>query len=260
MGSDPQNHRATTTLEIAASTIDPSTAALHCPITSSMTKRIAEIGALNAAARPAAAPTGAKMRRRALESPSLRLMREATPAPICNEGSSGPSEWPPPIARAESRNLPHTVRKEIYPLWIYIAAFVWLMPLPLTSGKTKRVNTATISPTTVGTTSSLTCRGPGDDPSKSTLSQSIAMRKDTTSSPEMMPIKMDSRRKIRSSRPGMACIESGNIGGLEGLSFALMMASPFQGGRLRQQKQQGIVSCGRRTMRAGLNFSVVDQL
>jgi hypothetical protein len=60
IGSDPQNQRATTTPEIADSTIDPSTAALQLPITSSMTKRIAEMGALNAAASPAAAPIGGK--------------------------------------------------------------------------------------------------------------------------------------------------------------------------------------------------------
>jgi hypothetical protein len=37
------------------------------------------------------------------------------PAPICSDGSSGPSDWPLPIASAEVMNLPTTVRKEIYP-------------------------------------------------------------------------------------------------------------------------------------------------
>ena len=41
---------------------------------------------------------------------------DATPAPICSEGSSGPSEWPLPIASAETRNLPITVLLEMYPL------------------------------------------------------------------------------------------------------------------------------------------------
>ena len=36
----------------------PRTPALHFPMTSSMTKMTEEMGALNAAARPAAAPTG----------------------------------------------------------------------------------------------------------------------------------------------------------------------------------------------------------
>ena len=63
MGSAPQNQRATTTLETAERTMEPRTPAVHWPMTSSMTKRMAEMGALKAAARPAAAPTGAKMRR-----------------------------------------------------------------------------------------------------------------------------------------------------------------------------------------------------
>ena len=110
IGSAPQNQRATTTPEMADSTMEPSTAALQLPMTSSMTKRMAEIGALKAAASPAAAPMGAKTRRRSRDSPKRRLMSDATPAPICSEGSSGPSEKPLPMASAESRNLPTTVR------------------------------------------------------------------------------------------------------------------------------------------------------
>jgi hypothetical protein len=91
-GSGPQNQRATTTLEMAESTREPRTAALQLPMTSSMTKRMAEMGALKAAASPAAAPMGANMRRRRRERLRLRAMMEATPAPICSEGSSGPRE------------------------------------------------------------------------------------------------------------------------------------------------------------------------
>src|SRR5277367_2893342 len=101
IGSDPQNQRATTTLEIAERTIEPRTAALHWPITSSMTKRMAEMGALEAAARPADAPMGANKRRRCRERFNRRATIEATPAPICSEGSSGPSEYPQPIASAD---------------------------------------------------------------------------------------------------------------------------------------------------------------
>src|SRR6202453_1758845 len=115
MGAAPQNHPATTTLEIADSTIEPKTAALQRPMTSSTTKRMAEIGALKAAASPAAAPMGANMRSRSRERLRRRLTIEATPAPICREGSSGPSENPPPMERAEVMNFPMTVRKEIYP-------------------------------------------------------------------------------------------------------------------------------------------------
>src|SRR5580704_5919217 len=163
IGSDPQNERATTTLEMAERTIEPRTAALHWPITSSMTKRMAEMGALKAAASPAAAPMGAKMRSFAFDMPKRRLMSEATPAPICSEGSSGPSEWPLPMARADNRNLPMTVRKEMYPLWIYKAALVWLIPLPRTLGKTKRVRRAITRPATAGTTISLGWCGWGEE-------------------------------------------------------------------------------------------------
>src|SRR5271154_317519 len=113
MGSEPQNQRATTTLDIADNTMDPSTAALHRPMTSSTTKRMAEIGALNAAAKPAAAPIGANIRNRSRERLRRRLTMEATPAPICSEGSSGPSEKPPPLESADVMNFPITVLKEI---------------------------------------------------------------------------------------------------------------------------------------------------
>src|SRR6185312_16139549 len=116
MGAAPRKRRSTTTLDMAASTIEPSTAALHWPMTSSMTKRIAEMGALNAAASPAAAPMGAKTRSLWRDMPNLRAIMEATPAPICNDGSSGPSEWPVPMAMEEMMNLPMTVLKEMYPL------------------------------------------------------------------------------------------------------------------------------------------------
>src|ERR1700683_2010478 len=115
MGSEPMNPRMTTTLEMAASTRDPRTAALQLPITSSMTKRMAEMGALNAAARPAAAPIGANMRRRRRDRRRLRAMMEATPAPIWSEGSSARSEWPAPMATAGVTNLPMTVRMEMKP-------------------------------------------------------------------------------------------------------------------------------------------------
>jgi hypothetical protein len=49
----------TTTAETADSRIEPSTLAFQEPITSSMTNNTAVIGVLNAAAIPAAAPTGA---------------------------------------------------------------------------------------------------------------------------------------------------------------------------------------------------------
>jgi hypothetical protein len=40
---------------------------------------------------------------------------DARPAPICSEGSSGPSDWPLPIASADAMNLPITVLNEMNP-------------------------------------------------------------------------------------------------------------------------------------------------
>ena len=57
-GSEPRNQRMTTTLETAERTTEPRMPAVQRPMTSSMTKSTAEIGALKAAASPAAAPTG----------------------------------------------------------------------------------------------------------------------------------------------------------------------------------------------------------
>jgi hypothetical protein len=42
---------------------------------------------------------------------SLRPSAEAMPAPICKEGSSGPSDWPDPMAKAEVMNFPMAVLK-----------------------------------------------------------------------------------------------------------------------------------------------------
>ncbi len=95
---------------MAASRIAPSTPALHVPITSSMTNSTAVIGELNAADSPAAAPIGATRRIRSRDRFSLRPNSEASPAPICSDGSSGPSDWPLPMASAEVKNLPITVR------------------------------------------------------------------------------------------------------------------------------------------------------
>ena len=114
-GSAPRNRRITTAAPTAASTTAPRIPALHVPITSSITKSTAEIGALKAAASPAAAPTGAIKRTFSRERCSRRPSADAIPAPICSEGSSGPSDWPLPMASAHIRNFPITVSKGIYP-------------------------------------------------------------------------------------------------------------------------------------------------
>ena len=105
----------TTTPEMADSTMAPKTPALQLPITSSITNSTAEMGALKAAARPAAAPTGAINLIFSRERRSARPSADATPAPIWSDGSSGPSDCPLPIARAQVMNLPTTVLKGMYP-------------------------------------------------------------------------------------------------------------------------------------------------
>ena len=114
--SDPRNHRITTTLDTAESTTDPRIPAVQRPITSSITNSTAEMGALDAAASPAAAPTGAISRMRSRDSRIWRPNTDARPAPTCSDGSSGPSECPDPIASAAVMNLPIAVRIGIYPL------------------------------------------------------------------------------------------------------------------------------------------------
>src|SRR5215469_1611211 len=104
--SEPRNQRMTTTLDMADSTTEPRMPAVQRPITSSMTNSTAEMGALKAAASPAAAPTGAIRRMRSRDRRMLMPMAEAMQAPICNDGSSGPSENPEPMASAAVMNLP----------------------------------------------------------------------------------------------------------------------------------------------------------
>ena len=74
------------------------------------------MGALKAAASPAAAPKGATRRNRSRDSCNFRPKADAIAAPICSEGSSGPSECPEPIAIEEQINLPTAVRNGMYPL------------------------------------------------------------------------------------------------------------------------------------------------
>jgi hypothetical protein len=81
-----------------------------------MTNNTAEIGALKAAANPAAAPTGAISRIRSRCNLIFLPTAEAMHAPICNEGSSGPKECPEPIASADVMNFPIAVRIGMLPL------------------------------------------------------------------------------------------------------------------------------------------------
>jgi len=67
-------------------------------------------------ANPAAAPTGAIKRSFSRDKRRRRPRTEARLAPICNDGSSGPSEWPDPMASEAVMNFPIAVRNGMYPL------------------------------------------------------------------------------------------------------------------------------------------------
>src|SRR5690242_14451107 len=94
-----------------------------------------------------------------------------------------------------------------------------------------------------------------DEPSNSTLSHSIAIRKETTSRPEMTPMKMERRRNKRSWRLcGSADTESSDSG------LLLMTGLLCVPGGSRQQQEQRIVAGGRAAAPAGCDFGVPDQL
>src|SRR6185437_301920 len=109
----------------------------------------------------------------------------------------------------------------------------------------------------------------GADPSNSTCSQSMAIRKDTTSRPEITPIKIDNSRKRRSSRAGaIAAIsasddveDSRSPGSRSMMSFwSIDTLSLRHLGRSREQQEQRIVSGWRTAELAGLQLRVIDQL
>src|SRR6185312_2620994 len=114
-GALPRKVRIVTTEDTAASTMEPTVVALQSASTSSITKRTPVIGVLNAAAIPAAAPTGAINRIVLRSRENKRPNRDAMPAPICRDGSSGPSELPIPMDMAQDKNFPTIVLDGTYP-------------------------------------------------------------------------------------------------------------------------------------------------
>jgi len=105
-----------TTAESAAATMTPESMVWsRSPISSSSVKVTAAMGALKAAAIPAAMPTEA-MRRvfLGLSRASLASML-LTPAQTCTVGPSSPREAPEPICTAHSTNLPTVSRTVTYP-------------------------------------------------------------------------------------------------------------------------------------------------
>src|ERR1700746_1182118 len=72
---------------------------------------------------------------------------------------------------------------------MYTAAFVWLTPLPRAAGKAEITRSATMSPPTTGTIRTRGTGGDMDEPRVTKCTHSIAIRKQTTASPEKTPIK-----------------------------------------------------------------------
>ncbi len=91
----------------AAATMTPeSTVWSRSPTTSSTVNVTAAIGALKAAAMPAAAPTGSSRLKWSRESAAARPSRLAMPAQICTVGPSRPSDAPEPICKMPTKNFP----------------------------------------------------------------------------------------------------------------------------------------------------------
>jgi hypothetical protein len=97
--------RSTTAANAAATTTPPRTVASRAPKSSSITKVTAAIGALKAAAIPAAAPTGTSRRWLLGDSANARPIPLATVEQICTVGPSRPSEEPVPMATLASTNF-----------------------------------------------------------------------------------------------------------------------------------------------------------
>ncbi len=125
--------------------------ACRSPMISSSEKSTAAIGVLNAAARAADAPTGMSHRTCALLNPRRRPITEAMPDPMCTDGPSRPRAMPLASDVAQQTNLPTTVRREIWPSWMKMAARVCGMPLPRASGKYRKRRNPVTSEPSVGT-------------------------------------------------------------------------------------------------------------
>ena len=91
-----------------ASSTTPSALPPSSPRMISMAKKTPAIGALKAAATPAAAPAATSTRVRSSGIRNTWLTAEPRLAPICTEGSSGPTEAPLPIEMADPNTLAGT--------------------------------------------------------------------------------------------------------------------------------------------------------
>ena len=153
MGCSPSTLRSITAASAAATMTPESTAWSRLPTTSSMVNVTAAMGALKAAAMPAAAPTGMSRRRAFGETPVMRPRRLAMPAQICTVGPSRPSDEPEPSWRAPTKNLPSESRMRRRPPRTAKAILTCGMPLPRALGTTYWRRTPHATAPSVGVTS-----------------------------------------------------------------------------------------------------------
>ena len=124
-----------TTAASAAATITPASMVWsRSPISSSSVNVTAAMGALKAAAMPAAMPTDAMRRQFFGLRRNARASRLLTPAQICTVGPSRPSDAPDPICSAHKMNLPAVSLNGASPKRSAYATFTCGMPLPAAPG------------------------------------------------------------------------------------------------------------------------------
>ena len=140
-----------TTAASAAATITPESIVWsRSPISSSSVNVMAAIGALKAAAMPAAIPTDVMRRQFCGLSRAALAIRLLTPAQIWTVGPSRPSDAPEPIWKAQSTNLPMVSRRDTSPERSAKATFTWGMPEPAAAGTQYVSPRPTINPPTPG--------------------------------------------------------------------------------------------------------------
>ena len=124
-----------TTPASAAATITPASMVWSSePISSSSVNVTAAIGALNAAAIPAAMPTDVMRRLFTGLSRAMRDRKLLTPAQICTVGPSTPRLAPLPSCIVHKTNLPSVSFSVIAPKRNVKAALTCGMPLPAAAG------------------------------------------------------------------------------------------------------------------------------
>ncbi len=139
------------TADSADATITPvSIVWSRSPISSSSVNVIAAIGALNAAAIPAAIPTDVSRRWFTGPSPAARASMLLTPAHICTVGPSSPSDAPDPICKAHRKNFPTVSRTVTRPFRSANATFTCGIPLPAAAGARYVSPTPTATPPSAG--------------------------------------------------------------------------------------------------------------